>query len=80
MIEDPYGMTAGVQAMYERWVAEVRKEFPELAVRLPEWSDLTSEQTLDWMAAYAATVEVSHRMARVTVPLLHALAEAEDAA
>lgn len=66
MIEDTFGTLASVQAMYERWVAEVRKESADIGGRLPGWSDLNADQTLDWMAAYGATIEVAHRMARAT--------------
>lgn len=57
-------MLNGIRSFYERWVSEARKEDPVMASRLPKWEHLSPTQVIEWMAAYAATVEVSHRMAK----------------
>jgi hypothetical protein len=47
-------------SFYDRWVAETAKiEYHPVP---PAWADLTIEQMMLWTAAFAANVEVAHRM------------------
>lgn len=52
------------RVLYESWTVEMVRQGEAAAGALPDWDGLTAEQVLDWTAVYAATIEVSYRMAR----------------
>ena len=74
--KDALGIMTSVQRFYEAWVEEVRAEDEAMAVSLPAWKDLTYNQQVDWMSAYAATIEVGNRMARAVVGVMEGRADA----
>lgn len=62
----------GVKVMYESWAAQMAAVDDPPPEPLPSWDELPPEALTAWMAAYAATVEVSHRMATAVVKTVEA--------
>lgn len=62
IIDDPISVFPQVEDYYGRWRDEMRQAAPEMAKRLPEWGALDYGQTLAWMSAYVANLELACRL------------------
>lgn len=67
MTAPPNEYSDSIRAFYASTVKHITKDMPD--TDLPAWDDLSREQLLAVMLAYAASVEVSGRMLQMFVSL-----------